>query len=467
MGWRGFRLPDIPAMVTPNKYLEKIAIDLGSIAEASMHHAAAGGALHVAQNAATHLALTRSSKYRQAFQDYFHAGLQGLGHPSTGARPAPRSAFTSENIPSEMHGEAQHLSGSHHDRASEYVTPKGSMRDRLFGAANPELKILLEEAHAAGKHAREEILKRHNGATQNRFGTTDAFENKLNEGATLKRHAGSEHTIAARDSLNTHSPEVRTSMNRDMDVFSVSDSSRGKYNAAHDAVDRWGNAGLKKTQQVQDAVGRRGMVIYSRALRGDFTHLHDMAKRNPHLQPHIHQALLDMERETRYPVTAILRDKGIASRVEEAYKKNPVTGRLISSLSNKPRDMSHAANNLSERSSAMMQGAAITGAMDPVAGALNASKLILSDKNLAANNPVVDKVGRRLTDMFVTKPLNTAVHEGFVEEKRHGPMYRLYNKFVMNNALGHVEDAANAMSHAAGKNMGPIRRNLSVPDDIQ
>lgn len=375
-----------------------------------MHHAAAGGALHVAQNAATHLALTRSSKYRQAFQDYFHAGLQGLGHPSTGARPAPRSAFTSENIPSEMHGEAQHLSGSHQDRASEYVTPKGSIRDRLFGAANPELKILLEEAHAAGKHAREEILKRHRAATGNRFGISDA---------------------------------------------------------AHDAVDKWGNAGLNKTQQVQDAVGRRGMVIYSRALRGDFVHLHEMAKRNPHMQPHIHQALLDMERETRYPVTAILRDKGIASRVEEAYKKNPVTGRLISSLSNKPRDMSHAANNLSERSSAMMQGAAITGAMDPVAGALNASKLILSDKNLAANNPVVDKVGRRLTDMFVTKPLNTAVHEGFVEEKRHGPMYRLYNKFVMNNALGHVEDAANAMSHAAGKNMGPIRRNLSVPDDIQ
>lgn len=447
--------------------------------QAILSHLLAGGAFHMAQNAATHLALTRSGAYRSAFRDYFHAGLQGMGHPTAAASPVRKSAFSAEHIPSEMGGEAQHLGGGGLDRQSEYVTHRGGLRDRLFGAANPELKILLEEAHAAGTHAREQILKRHAEATA-RAGKTgnqyldriypaanNAMETKITQGATLQRHAGAEHTQAAQASAQKGIADMRTSANLDMDVFGVSDANRSKVNNALDTTRRWTDIGAEKTTEVQNAVGKRSMVIYSRALRGDFTHLHDMAKRNPHLHGAIHQALQDMEVHAKYPLTHILQGRDIAERVEKEYKKNPVTGRLIASLADKPKDMSWAADNLSTRSSSMMQGAAIAGALDPVAGAMNATKLALSDKELAARNPFVKKVGDKLTDVFVKKPLENAAKEGYNQEKRHGPLYRFYNKFIMNNALGHVEDAANAMSYQVAKNRGSIRRSLSVPDDIQ
>jgi hypothetical protein len=383
--------------------------------QAILSHLLAGGAFHMAQNAATHLALTRSGAYRSAFRDYFHAGLQGMGHPTAAASPVRKSAFSAEHIPSEMGGEAQHLGGGAADSRSEYVTHRGGLRDRLFGAANPELKILLEEAHTAGTHAREEILKRHAEATVRTGATGNQYLDKIR-------------------------PTTKS---------------------------RWTDTGAEKTVDVQNAVGKRGMAVYARALRGDFTHLHDLAKRNPHLHDTIHQALQDMEVQAKYPLTHILRDRDIAERVEKEYKKNPVTGRLIASLADKPRDMSWATGNLSTRSSSPMQGAVMTGILDPVAGAMNATKLALSDKELAARSPIIKKVGDKLTDVFVTKPTENAAKEGYNQEKRHGPLYRFYNKFIMNNALGHVEDAANSMSYQVAKNRGSIRRNLSVPEDIQ
>lgn len=375
-----------------NKYLEKIAVDWGSMAEWAMHHAQVGGAIHIGQNIATDRVLKNVPVYRRLFSDYFHAGLQGHGYPGKAHVPKRMSAFGNESefAPMELGQEAQHLAGTGMD--SSYIKPTGSWTHRLLGKTNPELQIILEEAHKAGHEARSGIL--------------------------------------ARD------PRMSTALSQPADIY--------------------------------QHMGRRSAAIYARALRGDFAHLHDMAQRYPGLKDEIRSHLYEVEKRTTHPVTTILDSRQRALDVEKAYKENPVTGNLMSSLAAKPKDMSTAKDNFRRRGTSLYEGAAMMGVWDPFAGALNATKLALSDHpQVLSKSPVTKKVSDWLNKRFVTGPIENAGIEGLEQGKKHSWKYRLYNKYIMNNAVGQVEDAANSIAYQAGKHTKGIRKALSVGEDVQ
>lgn len=377
-----------------NKYLEKIAIDVGQIAEWITAHGAVGGGVHVSQNLAMDKILKKGTKYHKLFSDYFHAGLQGHGFPGKAHVPKRMSAFGNESefVPHELSGEAQHLANTAADVG--YIKPTGSWAHRILGATNPELQILLEEAHHAGHKARHELLK---------------------------------------DPTGSINKEV---LNRPVDIY--------------------------------EHMGRKPAAIYARALRGDFTHLHDLVQKYPGLRDQVHQQLSAIESRTTHPVTHILTSRKRAQDIEAAYKQNPITGNLFSSLATKPKDMSAARDNLSRRGTSLYQGAVAMAAIDPLAGALNASKLVLSDTPQVLNKvPAVKSVAQNLSKKFVIEPSVEAGKVGYEEGKRNKWYYRLYKKNLMNNAMGHVEDANNAIGYAAGKHTRGIRKALAVGEDVQ
>ena len=458
-------------MNTNNRYLEKIAVDWGGLAEWAAHHAGIGAAVHVAQNMGTRAVIGHVPAYRAAFRDYFHAGLQGKGFPSKAATPKRISAYSNESefAPSEMGQEATHLANTSHD-VSE-VVPKGGFRDRLFGALNPELKVILEEAHAAGAHAREGLLAKAKDSQQRADSAINAQTNKVGlkvdssavtrEATNMADRGASIGEFSGRGHLHNSRYEINRTMNSELAPFEAMSESKT------DAVKRVSNQGLDSSESMQGLIGKKSTVIYARALRGDFVHLHDMAKRYPHMHEPIRQHLLEIEKRTHHPLTSILQSRSKAQDVETAYKNNPITGRLFSSLADKPTEIDTAKSNLAVRGRSMMQGAAMTAVADPLAGALNASKIALSDKSLLEKSPIVKKTSDWLTSRFVVKPILQAGEDGLYAGKRHGRAYQLYNKYLMNNALGHVEDAVNSTSHAAGKYTQGIRKALSVGEDVQ
>ena len=387
------------AMQPTNKYLEKIAVDVGPLAEWLAAHGAIGGGVHVSQNLAMDKILKKSTKYHKLFSDYFHAGLQGSGFPGKAHVPKRMSAFGNESefVPHELGGEAQHL--AHTAADTGYVKPTGSWTHRILGATNPELQILLEEAHHAGHKARRDIIN-------------------------------------TPDILPKSRKIVKDFIDSPIDIYKQ--------------------------------IGRKPAAIYARALRGDFTHLHDMAQKYPGLKDQIHRQLSVIERRTTHPVTHILQSRQRAQDIEAAYKQNPVTGNLFSSLANKPGDMSTARDNLTRRGTSLYQGAAAMAALDPLAGMLNASKLVLSDApQILDKVPTMKRVAENLSKKFVTEPVAEAGRVGYEEGKRHKWYYQLYKKNLMNNAMGQVEDANNAIGHAAGKYTQGIRKALAVGEDVQ
>lgn len=433
-------------MQPTNKYLEKIAVDVGPIAEWLAAHGAIGGGVHVSQNLAMDKILKKSTKYHKLFSDYFHAGLQGSGFPGKAHVPKRMSAFGNESefVPHELGGEAQHL--AHTAADTGYVKPTGSWSHRILGATNPELQILLEEAHHAGHKARGELLKKPTAAVAStkQYGTGLL---DVRTGDATQRQLGIDRAVE------------RASTRSRVHRFADDMEDRG--------VSTLESAASKPTD-IYEHMGRRSAAIYARALRGDFTHLHDMVQRYPGLKAQIHHHLSVVERRTTHPVTHILQSRQRAQDIEAAYKQNPVTGNLFSSLANKPRDMSAAGDNLTRRGTSMYQGAAAMAALDPVAGILNASKLVLSDApQILDKVPTMKRVAENLSKKFVTEPVAEAGRVGYEEGKRHKWYYRLYKKNLMNNAVGQVEDANNAIGHAAGKYTQGIRKALAVGEDVQ
>lgn len=433
-------------MQPTNKYLEKIAVDVGPLAEWLAAHGAIGGGVHVSQNLAMDKILKKSTKYHKLFSDYFHAGLQGSGFPGKAHVPKRMSAFGNESefVPHELGGEAQHL--AHTAADTGYVKPTGSWAHRILGATNPELQILLEEAHHAGHKARGELLKKPTAAVAStkQYGTGLL---DVRTGDAAQRQLGIDRAV-----------ERASTRSR---VHRFADDIEGRGISALESA-------ASKPTDIYEHMGRRSAAIYARALRGDFTHLHDMVQRYPGLKAQIHHHLSVVERRTTHPVTQILQSRQRAQDIEAAYKQNPVTGNLFSSLANKPKDMSEARDNLTRRGASLYQGAAAMAALDPLAGMLNASKLVLSDTPQVLNKvPVIKKTSDWLNDRFVAGPIAAAGKEGFEEGKRHKWYYRLYNKYLMNNALGHVEDAGNAVGYQAGKHTRGIRKALAVGEDVQ
>jgi len=391
-------------------------LNLHALREWLVHHGSVGGVVHLAQNGLTAGMLRGSDKYKKAFSDYFHAGFEGRGYPSSEYTPVRRSAFTSESehMPAELGQEATHLSGSHHDIRSEFVRPRGGIKAFATGALNPEMGIILEEAHAAGKHAREHLLAQHN------------------------KVVGAIEDPAAKYLGKPTQPRQQAPLTTDT-----------------------------LSQDVRAMMGRKGMVLYSRALRGDFTHLHDLVKKYPHLRQQAHDSLVQMQSQTHYPITEVLHDRGMAQRVEAAYKENPISGRLIAGLADKPSGAGRGMDTMAERSPSSMHGAMATAVVDPVAGGLNAAKLALSDKKLLDENPRFKHVADKLSETFLLGPIRHAAKTGYEDSHRQGPLFRAVNKYVVNHAAGQVEDAANSIAYQAGRWQAPIRRNLSVPEDIQ
>lgn len=329
--------------------------------------------------------------YKNAFRDYFHAGLQGKGIPSRANIPKKVSAYSNESefAPSEMGQEATHLANTHLD--SSRVTHTGSWREALTGAVSPELKMILEEAHAAGTHAR--------------------------------------HSLQAK-----------------------AEAKGLKVDSSNPAV---------------QMLGRKSSAIYARALKGDFVHLHDMAKKYPGMHDEIHSHLLEIEKKTHHPLTTILNNRSVAERVETAYKDNPITGKLFSSLADAPRDLSGATDNLHTRSKSLLAGAMGSGVIDPLAGLMNSAKVALSNKQTLAKSPKLKAFSDKVTEKVVVGPINAAADTGFVEARRHNPWYQRAKKYLANNAVGNFEDAVNSTAYAAGQHTRGIRKALAVGEDVQ
>lgn len=462
-------------LATSNRYLEKIAIDWGSVGDWAAHHAAIGGAVHVAQNAGTELMIKHVPAYRNAFRDYFHAGLQGKGLPSKANIPKKVSAFSNEIefAPRELGQEATHLAHTPHD--ASYVAHNGSFVESLAGAVSPELKMILEEAHAAGTHARHGMLEqakkrqlevdaRVNQKLQSRphtnglsIDTSKTVEHQralLDQGATVDQFTG-------HNPLNSNRETISRRMDAELAPgYAISEK-------ATDKIKSTTSAGLDTTEGIQRAIGKKSLVIYARALRGDFVHLHDMAKLHPQMHDVIHSHLQQIERKTHHPLTSILGSREVAQRVETAYKDNPITGKLFTSLADKPRDVSGATDNLHTRSKSLLTGALASGAADPLAGLMNTAKVVMSDKTVLADNPGLKSFSDKIAKKVVTGPIAQAADTGLVQAKRHNTWYQRAKKYLANNAVGNFEDAVNSTAYAAGQHTRGIRKALAVGEDVQ
>lgn len=429
-----------------NKYLEKIAVDWGSMAEWAMHHAQVGGAIHIGQNIATDRVLKNAPVYHKLFSDYFHAGLQGHGYPGKAHVPKRMSAFGNESefAPMELGQEAQHLAGTGMD--SSYIKPTGSWTHRLLGKTNPELQMMLEEAHKAGHEARSGLLAKPSAAVSK----TKQYSTGLLD---LRSGDPTQRRLAMDNIMGVDSPRARAH------AFASDMEGRGISSLESRA---------SQPADIYKHMGRRSAAIYARALRGDFAHLHDMAQRYPGLKDEIRSHLYEVEKRTTHPVTTILDSRQRALDVEKAYKENPVTGNLMASLAAKPRDMSTAKDNFRRRGTSLYEGAAMMGVWDPFAGALNATKLALSDHpQVLSKSPKLQAAADWLSNKVVKNPLANASNQGFEEGSRHKWYYGLSKKMLMNNAVGQVEDAANSIAYQAGKHTKGIRKALSVGEDVQ